>query len=133
MLDSNVVALVTTMMMLIMLIIDVQDFDVVDSFVFLSYFFFCLQRNKRRWTVCPMGALSKPPLPFDLTSSFDHELINSNKRIKANRSSSSSSSPDSINSPDFNQNNLDRFLADIGEKEEEVEEMPDNVNISRRR
>ena len=68
----------------------------------LPKFIFSLQRKQRRWTVCPMGAHSKPLLQLDLPFGSPSKSLCENP-----------------NSVEFHEELHQRFLHDLREREEE--------------
>ena len=72
--------------------------------LYLNYLslFFSLQRKQRRWTVCPMGAHSKPLLQLDLPFGSPSKSLCENP-----------------NSVEFHEELHQRFLHDLREREEE--------------
>ena len=100
-------------------------------FTRLSYFFLFSynipQRNKRRWTVCPMEVQNQPALQLSLPSSF----VQTNKRLKSN---DKDGEPTCLDSADFHTDRLDRFFCEMSEREEDIEEfVPNAKDVSIRR
>ena len=86
---------------------------------------FFLQRKQRRWTVCPMGAHRKPLLELDLP--LGEDFGRPSKRLEQTFAGSPSKGLDRDNDiVTFKENDHQRFLEEMQERESETDTIADH-------